>query len=102
MGQIAQAASQINGIKALESLANINKQLHQIGGQIQHTASTYMQLRSQSEDTTDDALFDASLLQSIASVKSQIDAIPAAERAMIHSVLNGVFGSNLETDAAKL
>lgn len=102
MGQISEAAAKIQGIKALESLAQVNKQLHQIGGQIQQTASVYMQLRAVAEDQDDEDTFDASLASSITSVKTQIDAIPAAERAMIHSVLNGVFGSDLETNAANL
>lgn len=92
MGQLADRLAQESVDQTAEQLRTMQKRVRELGGQITNLAAGYKAVRAAAADDDDKAALDARLSQAIAGLKASMDALDPATRAIVDTVIDGVFG----------
>lgn len=93
MGQLADRLAQEAVDQTAEQLRAMQKQARELGGKITSLAAGYKAVRAVASDDADRAALDTRLAAAIAALKSDMDRLDAETRAIVDSVIDGVFGA---------
>lgn len=91
MGVIADLLAQEPARGKVEQLKQIRQQARSLGGTITNIAAAYKSIRA-GADAADKVALDDKLADSVAALKGDMDALDPATRAIVDSVIDGVFG----------